>query len=116
MTFINKKPPVFIKVNKKQLNTIISILKVNEMIEIKEISDWSKKLLDKLLKYSVPHKEDTGFEYINIGLYAKEAQEIIYQFLTFNSDEVVDKDYYEVLLRFREEYLNSKKSNVQIKN
>ena len=61
-------------------------------------------------------KEDTGIEYINIGLYAKEAQEIIYQFLTFNSDEVVDKDYYEVLLRFREEYLNSKKSNVQIKN
>ena len=38
MTFINKKPPVFIKVNKKQFNTIISILKVNEMIEIKETS------------------------------------------------------------------------------
>lgn len=116
MTFINKKPPVFIKVNKKQFNTIISILKVNEMIEIKEISDWSKKLLDKLLKYSVPHKEDTGVEYINIGLYAKEAQEIIYQFLVFNSNEVADTDYYEVLLRFREEYLNSKKSNVQMKN
>lgn len=60
MTFINKKTPVFIKVSKKQFNTIISILKVNEMIEIKEISDWSKKILDKLLKYSAPHQEDTG--------------------------------------------------------
>ena len=61
MTFINKKSPVFIKVNKKQFNTIISILKVNEMIEIKEISESTKKLQDKLLRYSVPKKEeDTG--------------------------------------------------------
>ena len=111
MTFINKKPPVFLRVSKNQFNTIISILKNNEKIEISEISDWSKRLLDKLLKYSVPHNND-NIEYINIGLYIKEAQEIINQFLIFNSNEVSDKDYYEVLIDLREQYLNSKNTNV----
>ena len=35
------------------------------------------------------------------------------QFLVFNSNEVSDKDYYNVLLGFREQYLKSKNSNVQ---
>jgi hypothetical protein len=100
-------------VNKNQFNTIINILKVNEIIEIKEISDWSKKLQDKLLKYSVPHKDkETDNEYINIGLYSTEAQEIIYQFLIYNSNDVPDKDYYEVLLELREQYLTAKNTNV----
>ena len=111
MTFINKKPPVFLRVSKNQFNTIISILKNNEKIEISEISDWSKRLLDKLLKYSVPYNDD-NIEYINIGLYIKEAQEMINQFLIFNSNEVSDKDYYEVLIDLREQYLNSKNTNV----
>lgn len=114
MAFIKEKPPVFLKVDKDQFNILLNILKVNELANIDRICDWSKKLQDKLLRYSVPHKEkDTDLEYINIGFYAQEAAEMMMQFLVFNSNEVSDKDYYNVLLGFREQYLKSKNSNVQ---
>ena len=114
MAFIKEKPPVMIKVDKEKFNILLNILKVNELTNINEICEGSKKLQDKLLRYSVPKKEeDTGLEYINIGFYANEAKEIINQFLVFNSNEVSDKDYYSVLLGFREKYLNSRNTNVQ---
>ena len=114
MAFIKEKPPVMIKVDKEKFNILLNILKVNELANINEICENSKKLQDKLLRYSVPHKEkDTNLEYINIGFYAQEAAEMLRQFLVFNSNEVSDKDYYNVLLGFREQYLKSKNSNVQ---
>lgn len=111
---LKKKPPVFFKVDKDQFNIFLNVLKVNELTNIDGICDWSKKLQDKLLRYSVPNKEkDTNLEYINIGFYAQEAAEMLMQFLVFNSNEVSDKDYYSVLLGFREKYLNSRNTNVQ---
>ena len=114
MAFIKEKPPVMIKVDKEKFNILLNILKVYELANINEICENSKKLQVKLLRYSVPHKErDTNLESKNIGFNAQEASEMMMQFLVFNSNEVSDKDYYYVLLGFREQYLKSKNSNVQ---
>lgn len=114
MNNIKQKPPVFLKIDKDGYNLMLNILKVNEIANNDRICEWSKRLQDKLLRYSVPHKnKDTGDEYINIGFYAGEASEMLLQFLVYNANEVCDKDYYSVLLGFREKYLNSRNTNVQ---
>ena len=73
--------------DKDQFNIFLNVLKVNELTNIDGICDWSKKLQDKLLRYSVPHKEkDTNLEYINIGFYAQEAAEMLMQFFLMGTN------------------------------
>ena len=83
LELLNKYGVPFIETTVMLVSYIIDGVKTLLKTHGNDIIEITVSLLDKLLKYSVPHKEDTGVEYINIGLYAKEAQEIIYQFLTF---------------------------------
>ncbi len=113
MTFVNKRPPVTLKLSVKEYNLLITILKSNELINNEVVVESAKKLEDKLLKYSVPHIDNnTNEEYINIGFYSKEATDMMTQFLIFNNKEIIDLDYYKVLLELRNNYLKSKKGNV----
>lgn len=113
MTFINKRPPVNLKLSIKEYNLLLTILKSNELLDNESIVEDAKQLKEKLLKYSVPHTDnETNKEYINIGFYSKEATNMMTQFLVFNNDEIIDKDYYKVLLELRHNYLDSKKSNI----
>lgn len=113
MGFVNKRPPVSLKLQVKEYNLLLTILERNQLLDNELIVEDAKKLYEKLLKYSIPiTDDDSKTEYVHVGFYAEEAKNMVTQFLVFYDDEVVDRDYYTLLLEIRHKYLESKNARV----
>ena len=91
-----KKPSVKFIVNKGNFNKLMALLAFQEEnIVTEEWKEKARNLQDLLLRYSIPQKDEEGeISIIDIGLFQKEAAELIVLLLS-SSDNVlkVDEDY-----------------------
>lgn len=91
-----KKPSVKFIVNKGNFNKLMSILTFQEENIVTE--HWKQKaskLKELLLRYSIPQKDEEGeISIIDIGLFQKEAAELIVLLLSaFDNILQVEEDY-----------------------
>lgn len=91
-----KKPSVKFIVNKGNFNKLMSILTFQEENIVTE--HWKQrasKLKELLLRYSIPQKDEEGeISIIDIGLFQKEAAELIILLLSaFDNILQVEEDY-----------------------
>ena len=91
-----KKPSVKFIVNKGNFNKLMALLAFQEENIVTEA--WKEKarnLQDLLLRYSIPQKDEEGeISIIDIGLFQKEAAELIVLLLSaFDNVLKVDEDY-----------------------
>ena len=91
-----KKPSVKFIVNKGNFNKLMALLAFQEENIVTE--DWketAKNLQDLLLRYSISKKDEDGeISIIDIGLFQKEAAELIVLLLSaFDNVLKVDEDY-----------------------
>ena len=91
-----KKPSVKFIVNKGNFNKLMALPAFQEEnIITEEWKEKAKNLQDLLLKYSIPQKNEEGeIAIIDIGLFQKEAAELIVLLLSaFDNILKVDEDY-----------------------
>lgn len=91
-----KKPSVKFIVNKGNFNKLMALLAFQEEnIVTEEWKEKAKNLKDLLLRYSIPQKDEEGeISIIDIGLFQKEAAELIVLLLSaFDNVLKVDEDY-----------------------
>lgn len=91
-----KKPSVKFIINKGNFNKLMEILTFQEEnIVTKEWKEKAKNLKDLLLKYSIPQKDEEGeISIIDIGLFQKEAAELIVLLLSaFDNILLEEEDY-----------------------
>ena len=91
-----KKPSVKFIVNKGNFNKLMALLAFQEEnIVTEEWKEKAKNLQDLLLRYSIPQKDEEGeISIIDIGLFQKEAAELIVLLLSaFDNVLKVEEDY-----------------------
>lgn len=91
-----KKPSVKFIVNKGNFNKLMALLAFQEEnIVTEEWKEKARNLQDLLLRYSIPQKDEEGeISMIDIGLFQKEAAELIVLLLSaFDNVLKVDEDY-----------------------
>ena len=91
-----KKPSVKFIVNKGNFNKLMALLAFQEEnIVTEEWKEKAKNLQDLLLRYSIPQKDEEGeISIIDIGLFQKEAAELIVLLLSaFDNILQVEEDY-----------------------
>ena len=91
-----KKPSVKFIVNKGNFNKLMALLAFQEEnIVTEEWKEKARNLQDLLLRYSIPQKDEEGeISIIDIGLFQKEAAELIVLLLSaFDNVLKVDGDY-----------------------
>lgn len=91
-----KKPSVKFIVNKGNFNKLMGILTFQEEnIVTEEWKEKARNLKDLLLKYSIPQKDEEGeISIIDIGLFQKEAAELIVLLLSaFDNILLKEEDY-----------------------
>ena len=91
-----KKPSVKFIVNQGNFNKLMALLAFQEEnIVTEEWKEKAKNLQDLLLRYSIPQKDEEGeISIIDIGLFQKEAAELIVLLLSaFDNVLKVDEDY-----------------------
>lgn len=91
-----KKPSVKFIVNKVNFNKLMALLAFQEEnIVTEEWKEKARNLQDLLLRYSIPQKDEEGeISIIDIGLFQKEAAELIVLLLSaFDNVLKVDEDY-----------------------
>lgn len=91
-----KKPSVKFIVNKGNFNKLMAVLAFQEEnIVTEEWKEKARNLQDLLLRYSIPQKDEEGeISIIDIGLFQKEAAELIVLLLSaFDNVLKVDEDY-----------------------
>ena len=91
-----KKPSVKFIVNKGNFNKLMALLAFQEENIVTE--EWKQRasnLKDLLLRYSIPQKDEEGeISIIDIGLFQKEAAELIVLLLSvFDNILQVEEDY-----------------------
>ena len=79
-----------------------------EMIEIDELKELAIITKEKLLKYSIPREEENKVE-IDLRLYINESADIITQLILYISKRMREIDYYQVLLKVRENMMTKEK-------
>ncbi len=103
MAYSKRIPPIKVKLNVDEFNKLVEIL--NNMIDYddEKISKKSSKIKDKLLRYSVPIKEDDGTEMVDIRFYNNEITDLFY-ILFYGVEDIItiETNYYDVLIRVRE--------------
>ena len=91
-----KKPSVKFIVNKGNFNKLMGILTFQEEnIVTEEWKEKARNLKDLLLKYSIPQNDEEGeISIIDIGLFQKEAAELIVLLLSaFDNILLEEEDY-----------------------
>ncbi len=112
MAYSKRIPPIKLKLNIEEFNKLVDML--NNMTEYKDesISTKSAKLKDKLLRYSVPLTTDDGKTIIDIRCYQNEIIDLFYiLFYGIRDCITVETNYYEVLVKARENLKQNKMTN-----
>ncbi len=112
MAYSKRIPPIKVKLNVNEFNKLVEIL--NNMIDFEDekISQKSSKIKDKLLRYSVPIKEDDGIEMVDMRFYNNEITDLFY-ILFYGGEDIItiETNYYDVLIRVREKLKEEKVNN-----
>jgi hypothetical protein len=112
MAYSKRIPPIKVKLNVNEFNKLVEIL--NNMIDFEDekISQKSSKIKDKLLRYSVPIKEDDGTEMVDMRFYNNEITDLFY-ILFYGVEDIItiETNYYDVLIRVREKLKEEKVNN-----
>lgn len=106
MPYQTRTPSVKITIDKNLYNKLLGILDFNISLneETENFSEIAKKLKDKLLRYSVPRtKENDNTEFVEIRFFPNEASNMLWQLLIRASSYIEEENYYEVLLKNRED-------------
>lgn len=103
MAFQIKKPPLKLSLTIKEFNLLLNILKVNELVDS---GNESKKLIDKLLTYSIPKENENKEKIIEVRCFPSESTLFIKQLLMYNKDEGSDTNYFDILIENRKKYLS----------
>lgn len=112
MAYSKRIPPIKVKLNVNEFNKLVKIL--NNMIDFEDekISQKSSKIKDKLLRYSVPIKEDDGIEMVDMRFYNNEITDLFY-ILFYGVEDIItiETNYYDVLIKVREKLKEEKVNN-----
>lgn len=103
MAYSKRVPQIKLVLNREEYNNLIEILTKNLEANDEDTKSIASMTKDKLLKYSLPRKEDDKIE-IDIRLYINEIVDIIAQLLSYVNGKVNKIDYYQVLLKVRENF------------
>lgn len=103
MVYSQKRPPIKLTLNTHEFNLLVAILKYNEQ---KNHEDTSTNLIDKLLKYSIPYKDDNGNDLVDVRYFVSEISKVIKELLNYNIDESIDINYFDKLIEQRKKYTN----------
>lgn len=106
MAYSKRVPPIKLVLTVKEYNDLIDVLTINQEVEdngeLHEIANLTK---EKLLKFSLPRVNEEDIE-IDIRLYINEVVDIISQLLFYICNKTRNVDYYQVLLKVRENMSN----------
>lgn len=105
MSYQRRTPPLKLSVDKETFNKLIEILEIN--IKNGNNADIAKKLKENLLTFSIPLKNNNE-DIIMIRFFYKEAMQIISQLLISQKDITPAINYYDVLLKIRENKVHMK--------
>ena len=108
--YSNRIPPVKVILSKDNFNSFINFLSKIEKDEDKNTSGDAKLIKDKLLKYSIPKKDENGNLIVDIRFYINESSIVINQFIQ-TLEMFNEVDYYSVLEKVREKYKDSSVQN-----
>ena len=111
MSYKDKRPPIRVIITIEEFNKLVEFLFIGEKLFEGENAKY-KKLIDKLLKYSVPYISEDEEEQVEIRFFIDEVIDFIYCFVNMN-DIDYETQYYSVLLKVREKL--KEKSRVQKK-
>lgn len=103
MAYSKRVPQIKLVLNREEYNNLIEILTKNLEANDEDTKSIASMTKDKLLKYSLPREEDDKIE-IDIRLYINEIVDIIAQLLSYVNGKVNKIDYYQVLLKVRENF------------
>lgn len=103
MAYAKRVPAIKLCLNRTEFNILIGVLTENIEIQTenldKEIAINTK---EKLLKHSLPVTRDDGLIEIDLRMYLNEAVDLITQLLLFSKTKLKNIDYYQLLLKVRE--------------
>ena len=108
--YSNRIPPIKLVLSKDNFNSFINFLSKIEKDEDKNTSGDAKLIKDKLLKYSIPKKDENGNSIVDIRFYINESSIVINQFIK-TLEMFNEVDYYSVLEKVREKYKDSSVQN-----
>ena len=109
MAYSKRIPPIKIKLNINEFNKLNEILEniINSDNEL--YSKKSSKLKEKLLRYSVPIKNENEEIKVDIRLYNNEIVDLFYILFYGIEDMIsVETNYFDVLLQVREKIKEEK--------
>ena len=112
MAYSKRIPPIKIKLNINEFNKLNEILEniINSDNEL--YSKKSSKLKEKLLRYSVPIKNENEDIKVDIRLYNNEIVDLFYILFYGIEDMIsVETNYFDVLLQVREKIKEEKMAN-----
>lgn len=108
MTYLKRIPTFRLVLTRQEYNTLIGIFTKNADEQnddnIIEIATMTK---EKFLKYGVPNQSNEGNIEIELKLFPNEVVDIISQLLIYSMKRMNEIDYYQVLLKVRENMNNN---------
>lgn len=107
MAFQKKTPPIKIRLNINDFNKLVEVISIQSENENEDIKNNSVRLKDKLLRYSIPFTNDDSV-IIEIRFYPREIAEMFYVLFNGIEDVEVKTNYYDVLVKVRENIKNKK--------
>lgn len=105
MSWESRTPPIQLIISKSLFNKLVGILEKNIKLNDnqEEFSSIANALKEKLLTYSVPRTYDNDTtQYVEIRFFHREASNMIWQLLAVAEYYLGTQDYYEILLKNRE--------------
>ncbi len=102
MPYQKRIPPVKIDLSINKFNSLVEMLTRNTTIDNEQIKELATKLKEKLLKYSIPRTNEEQEDFVDVRFYPNEASEIIYMLVANSEDIHIDTNYYEMLLKVRD--------------
>lgn len=109
MAYSKRIPPIKIRLNVEDFNRLVEIVNIQTENEKEEIATSSSRMKDKLLRYSIPFTND-GVVIVEIRFYPREIAEMFYILFDGIEDVDVQTDYFDVLVKVRENIKNKKQS------
>jgi len=109
MAYSKRIPPIKIRLNVEDFNRLVEIVNIQTENEKEEIATYSSRMKDKLLRYSIPFIND-GVVIVEIRFYPREIAEMFYILFDGIEDVDVQTDYFDVLVKVRENIKNKKQS------
>ena len=112
MAYSKRIPPIKIKLNINEFNKLNEILENIINFDNELYSKKSSKLKEKLLRYSVPIKNENEEIKVDIRLYNNEIVDLFYILFYGIEDMIsVETNYFDVLLQVREKIKEEKMAN-----